>query len=598
MGKVMLVCRLTIRDLGRHRGEAVMLLLALVATTSTLTLGFLVHGGTSPSYLTTRRQTAGPDIVATSASSGPGHSTTPADLAALTRLTGAPGVIGHTGPYPVAWARLQAHGISAGAMAEGRGAAPASIDQPKVIQGGWVRGGGVVVEQSFAQALGVRTGDRVTLNGRPFRVAGIAVTAAIPPYPNAAWSAQWSPFADPGLVWLTRADAEAVATPALPPFYILNLKLANPAGAWSFGNAQASPTAPGILPWQDIEQEDVQLLLVEHRDLLTGSWLLGLLAIASLAVLVGGRMAEQTRRVGLLKAAGGTPGLVAAVFLAKYMLLALAAAAAGLATGWLTAPLLRRPGAGLLGSAGAPALGVPAAGVVVGVALAVTLIATFRPVRRAARTSTVSALADTARPPRRRAWLIALSAHLPPPLLIAMRVASRRPRRIVLSVATVAITASGIVAVMIAHATDTQRLGTASPLTNPRTGRLDEVMLVVTIMAVTLAACNILFVTWATAQDSRRTSAVTRALGATPAQLSGGLSVAQVLPALAGAILGLPGGIGLYASVSNAPATTPPLWWLITLILGTVVLTAGLTSVPARLASRRPVGEILQSEVA
>jgi ABC-type lipoprotein release transport system permease subunit len=598
VGKAMLVCRLTIRDLGRHRAEAVMLLLALVAATSTLTLGLLVHGGTSPSYLTTRRQTAGPDIVATSASSGPGHSTTPADLAALTKLTGAPGVIGHTGPYPVAWAKLQAHGISAGVMAEGRDAAPASIDRPKVIQGGWVRGGGVVVEQSFAQALGVRTGDRVTLNGRPFRVAGIAVTAAIPPYPNAAWSAQWSPFADPGLVWLTRADAEAMATRALPPFYILNLKLANPAGAWSFGNAQASPTAPGILPWQDIEQEDVQLLLVEQRDLLTGSWLLSLLAIASLAVLVGGRMAEQTRRVGLLKAAGGTPGLVAVVFLTKYLLLALAAAAAGLATGWLTAPLLSRPGAGLLGSAGPPALGVPAAGVVVGVALAVTLIATFRPVRRAARTSTVSALADTARPPRRRAWLIALSAHLPPPLLIAMRVANRRPRRMVLNVATVAITVSGIAAVMIAHATDTQRLGTASPLTNPRTGRLDEVMLVITIMAVTLAACNILFVTWATAQDSRHTSAVTRALGATPVQVSSGLSAAQVLPALAGAILGLPGGIGLYASVSNAPAATPPLWWLITLILGTVVLTAGLTSVPARLASRRPVGEILQSEVA
>jgi hypothetical protein len=42
--------------------------------------------------------------------------------------------------------------------------------------------------------------------------------------------------------------------------------------------------------------------------LLTGSWLLGLLAIASAAVLVGGRMAEESRRVGLLKAVGGMPG--------------------------------------------------------------------------------------------------------------------------------------------------------------------------------------------------------------------------------------------------------------------------------------------------
>ena len=36
---------------------------------------------------------------------------------ATVSLTGAPGVIGHTGPYPVVWARLQAHGISAGVMA-------------------------------------------------------------------------------------------------------------------------------------------------------------------------------------------------------------------------------------------------------------------------------------------------------------------------------------------------------------------------------------------------------------------------------------------------------------------------------------------------
>jgi ABC-type lipoprotein release transport system permease subunit len=598
VGRIVVVGRLAIRDLARHRAEAVMLLLAIVAAMSTLTLGLLVHGGTSPTYRTTRRETAGPDVVATSASSGPGHSTTPADLAALTKLIGAPGVIAHTGPYPVAWATLRAHGVSAGVMAEGRDAAPASIDQPKVIQGGWVRGGGVVVEQAFAEAVGVRTGDRVTLNGRPFQVAGIAVTAAIPPYPNAAWSTQRSPFVNPGLVWLTQADAEAVATRALPPFCILNLKLANPAGAWSFGPAPtASPTAPLVMPWQEIEQEDVQVLLVEQRDLLTGSWLLALLAIASLAVLVGGQMAEQTRRVGLLKAVGGTPGFVSAVLLAEYMLLALVAAAAGLATGWLTAPLLSRPGAGLLGSAGAPTLELPTAGVVVGVALAVTLIATLRPVRRAARTSTVSALADTALPPRRRAWLIALSAHLPPPLLIGMRVASRRPRRIVLTMATVAITVSGIVAVMIAHATNAQHLGAVSPLNNPRTDRLNEVMLVITIMAIILATVNILFVAWATVQDSRHSSAVTRALGATPAQVTGGLSAAQVLPALAGAIFGLPGGIGLYASVSHA-AATPPLWWLITLVLGTVVLVAGLTSVPARLGSRRPAGEILQSEVA
>ena len=54
-----------------------------------------------------------------------------------------------------------------------------------------------------------------------------------------------------------------------------------------------------------------------------------------MAVLVGGRLAEGTRRVGLLKATGGTPGLVAATFLAENLFLALVAALVGLLAGWV-----------------------------------------------------------------------------------------------------------------------------------------------------------------------------------------------------------------------------------------------------------------------
>ena len=49
-----------------------------------------------------------------------------------------------------------------------RHAAAASVDQPSLIHGAWTRDGGVVVEASFAGALGVRVGDRVTLDGRSF----------------------------------------------------------------------------------------------------------------------------------------------------------------------------------------------------------------------------------------------------------------------------------------------------------------------------------------------------------------------------------------------------------------------------------------------
>src|SRR5581483_3338626 len=143
---------------------------------------------------------------------------------------------------------------------------------------------------------------------------------------------------------------------------------------------------------------------------------------------VGGRMAEQTRRVGLLKAVGATPRLVAVVLLAQNLLLAVAAAAAGVATGKLLAPLLTNPGAGLLGTPPAPPLSVTAVAEVVAVAVAVAAAATIVPAIRGARTSTISALNDPAHPPRRRAWLISLSARLPVPLLFALRLLARRPR--------------------------------------------------------------------------------------------------------------------------------------------------------------------------
>ena len=177
-------------------------------------------------------------------------------------------------------------------------------------------------------------------------------------------------------------------------------------------------------------------------------------------------MADQNRRVGLLKAVGGTPRLVAVVLLAEYMVLALFAAAAGLAAGWLAAPLLTDPGAGLVGSAGAPTLTMSTVGAVTAVALAVAAIATFLPAVRAARTSTVDALADAARPPRRTPALVAISARLPVPLLLGLRVAARRPRRVVLSALSIFITVSGIVAALAAHATldhDVQLVGGTDP---------------------------------------------------------------------------------------------------------------------------------------
>jgi ABC-type lipoprotein release transport system permease subunit len=557
-----------------------------MATTTTLTLGLVVQGVASDPYQTTREATAGPDVVA-----GGGA---PAELTRLEALTDAPGVVDHSGPYPVARAVLKADAREADVQAVGRDASPASVDQPELTQGSWVRDGGVVVEAAFAEALGLSAGDPITLNGRSFRLVGVAVTAAIPLYPEPSCLAGFC-MSGVGVVWLTQADARSLAPRAESLGYVLNLKLADPAAGPAFVNANLNhPPAPVGMSWREILDANANLVGNQRRALLTGSWLLALLAVASVAVLVGGRMAGQIRRVGLLKAVGGTPILVTAVLLAEYVVVAVLAGAAGLAAGWLAAPLLTEPGAGVLGSAGAPPLTLSTVGLVVAVALGVAVVATVVPAIRASRTSTVLALADSARPPRRTAWVIALSSRLPVPLLLGLRMAARRPRRTVLCAASIAVTVSGIVAALGAHADlNAQQLGAGS-----RGDQLNEVLLMITITLVALAAVNAIFITWATALDTRHSSALARALGATPHEVSAGLSAAQVLPALAGAILGIPGGIGLLAVVDPEGPTVAPLWQLLAVVPASVVVIAGLTAIPALTSARRPPAEVLESELA
>ncbi|HUR03467.1 MAG TPA: FtsX-like permease family protein [Nonomuraea sp.] len=54
----------------------------------------------------------------------------------------------------------------------------------------------------------------------------------------------------------------------------------------------------------------------------------------------------------------------------------------------------------------------------------------------------------------------------------------------------------------------------------------------VTIALIALATVNIITLTWTLAVEAKVNMAITRALGATPGQISAGLSVARLLPAL------------------------------------------------------------------
>jgi len=396
-----------------------------------------------------------------------------------------------------------------------------------VTKGTWVRADGVVLERTFAQAAGVTVGGTVTLDGRPFRVVGLAVTAAVSEYPGVCYymtcnsPAGQAEESGMGLAWLTVSGARSLGTPAAPLSYVLDLRLRDPAAALAFAAAHGpvavtgpeSPAGPALLAWQQVQYADNDLVSVAQQVLAPGSW---------------------------------------------------------------------------------------TAGLVVAVALGVTLAATLVTAVRAARASTVAALADSARPPRRPALLLAVSAWLPAPLLIRLRLIARRQRRAVFGAVSAAITVMGVVAVMAAHRESdiaAARFNWFAGLPDPVFGRVSQVMAVLTVVLVALAAVNVIIAGWATAVDARQPLALSRALGGTRGQVSAGLAVAQVLPALPGALLGMPLGVLLFAAANGTgQVLVPPAAWLTALLFGTLAAVAALTFIPSLMTARAAVAPVLQAE--
>ncbi|GAB3328421.1 FtsX-like permease family protein [Micromonospora halotolerans] len=582
-GRLLLVCRLMVRDLRRRRIETVLLLLAITAATATLTLGLTLNEIADRPYQQTRTATAGPDVIVTPRATGQ------AALDELASLTAAAGVSDHSGPFPIAYLTMTARGKSAHAVVEGRDTAPVSVDRPAVTDGTWVRPGGVVVERFFADALGIRTGDTVNIDGHPLHVTGTAVTAARATYPYAGWHYPGSILVERGgLVWVDHSDIATLAGEQ-PLSYTLNLKLADPAASTTY------TVGDQLTTWQEIGHLNGRLYSDARTVLLVGSWLLTGLALAGVAGIVAGRIIGQRRRVGLLKAVGAGPAMIAAVHLAEYLVIGLAAAATGLAAGWFAAPVLIRPSAGLIGSVNAqpPALRIAIA--VTALALTIAVAATLIPVLRAATTSTVHALADAATPPRRRQWRIWLSRRLPTALLIGVRINARRPRRARLVMVNTLITTTTLVAILMENTQVVHFDLGYTQLANPRWERGEQAMLLLTVVLCILALINAVVSTWTAVLDARQPLAVARTLGATPAQAGVGLAAAQLLPAIPGVAMGILTGIGLVAALSTDEVPYPPGSWLLATALGILLAIAALTAIPALAAARHPVADTLQT---
>ena len=302
MGRSLLIWRLVVGDIKHRPVQSLLLMVMIVTTTTTLSLGSALRHASQNPFARTRVVTKGPDYVAETGPAPGSARPSPSQFAPLIHDRW---VTATAGPFPVAFTRLTAPNIDLPVDAEGRDKQAAAVDQPLLTAGHWASSGAVVIEQGLAEALSLRVGETIALGGRSFHVVGIAVTTARAFYPARK----------PGLVWLTRADADSLATGSEPLGYVLNIKLAAnaPTSEPLAAGARSStrrPTYPQPLQgWPAISADDYRVIALDQKVILIGSWLLAMLAIASIAVVVGGRMAEQSRRVGLLKAVGAKPGL-------------------------------------------------------------------------------------------------------------------------------------------------------------------------------------------------------------------------------------------------------------------------------------------------
>jgi len=587
VGKLLLIWRLAARDARRHPAEVVLPLIAVTVAIAALTLGLALSTASSSGYAKTRAATAGPDIIATMTDPGPSR-----------RLTTMPEVTAYAGPFFAFSTTIRVRGHEVRSAIEGRDVAPAAVDQPLVTSGTWLRPGGAVIERGFAQALGVRVGDRITVSGRDLPIVGIAISAATAVYPWGDSAQGPGPSDYSGKVWLTTADARTAAGDA-SGVYLLHLKLTDPTATKRFIRSASTPDISGDTwvnyhTWQDVADTDAKMTRFSQPALVISGWLLGIAATVCLAAIVALRATRYNRRAGLLKAVGATPGTVAAVLLAQYLPTTVVATVLGLTSGTLLAPELADPSAGLLNPVSPPDSGTVLATVVL--ALAVVLIGTLGPVLRAARVSTVHALADAPSAPVHRSGLASMTAYLPTSLLLGVRLLARRPGRAALTCLGAAATSLMITALLTFHATPSRPLDLGpSALPNVRDGQAGHILLAVTIILGTLSTLNTLILGWSSAAQARRALAVARALGTTPGQVVTALCVAQLLPALPGIVLGIPAALGLYW-VFGASIAPPSAAWLSTATLVVLVAIGALTALPAGAHVRLPAGRVLKAD--
>jgi putative ABC transport system permease protein len=523
----------------------------------------------------------------------------PTEADAVT-IGGLPGVTERSAPVPIVQAtvnprtrtdRVQLAGLSR----------RTKVNVPVPTAGSQLREGGIVLERSFASAVGLEAGARLELQGRQGTIdVPVLGTAVVP-------SQARYPRSKPGLAWVTQATLERIEPDRTRWRWSEAVRLADPSAAAAFaGRAAASLPAASrsgnlsMETWQ--VQRDNALGDAQGTQVIVTMFTILLLIVAFVVagILVGARAGEQHRQIGLVKAVGFTPRQVGIVFALESAALGLVAAVLGFALGVVLAPRLAEPSAETL--LGSPTIAANPWHVLVAicVVLPVLFAGALTATRRSTRFTVLEAIrAGNPSPPDSRLAGAVVRSVMPLTIGLGLKDLLARGRRALLLAAAIVLTGSVVVTALSLDATlDAQPASEASDFPDELLlliYTLDTVLLLIAV--TTLVAVALLSV-----RERVRDYGVLKAIGLTPGQIISTVISAHATLALLASLVAVPLGIGLYFALSKiASGSTEDVviapWWSLALIpVGTVVLVMAATSFPALLATRIHTADALRYE--
>ncbi len=259
----------------------------------------------------------------------------------------------------------------------------------------------IALDNNLARALGVHVGDKVKVwlgkTPNTFTVSGTFITSEFCDYPDCK----------PARAYTGEGTLAAAmkAHGVKPNSWDVGLQIRHPERAEAVLEAlrhafPADATVEGYT-WQLVrrfaglgqQMQSVFVLVFAVMAIVVAGFLI--------ANAVAGALRSQTRQIGLLRAVGFTNGQLALMYLGEYLLIALTAAAVGMAAG---IPISRGVFAQLAETyaVGTP---LPPLGALLAVLVAIlglVVLAAAFPLRRIARMDTVTAIRQGMEPPRRR----------------------------------------------------------------------------------------------------------------------------------------------------------------------------------------------------